>query len=121
MNSDQLASDYQTICPTSDLPVGKAKRIIVNQIPVALFHIEQGFFAIEDTCSHQGASLAFGTIDGFSVACPRHGAVFDIRTGTVLSLPALRGVKSYPVKIENNEIAIALAPISDNQPELLRL
>jgi len=120
MNSVPVSSSFQIVCPIAELPIGKSKRIILNDIPVALFHIEQGYFAIEDTCSHQGASLAFGSIDGFCVACPRHGAMFDIRTGDVLSLPALRGVKNYVVNIEDGNIVISTSPTSDKQPDLLR-
>lgn len=120
MNSEPLSYNFQIVCPIADLPIGKSKRIIVNEIPVALFHIEQGYFAIEDSCSHQGASLTFGSIDGFCVACPRHGAMFDIRTGDVLSLPALRGVKNYFVKIEEGNVVVSTAPTSDAQPDLLR-
>ncbi len=121
MNSQQLSTDFQIICPVTDLPVGKSKRITVGETAVALFHIDDGFFAIEDACSHQGASLAFGSIEGVSVACSRHGAVFDIRTGDVLSLPALRGVKSFLVKVEDGKLMIATTPVSDAQPALLRL
>ncbi len=121
MNSDLLSPDLLMVCPADDLPIGKSKRITLNHTAVAIFHIEEGFFAIEDACAHQGASLAFGNIDGFCVACPRHGALFDIRTGDVISLPALRGVRSYHVEVQDGQIVLAKTPVSSNLPELLRL
>lgn len=112
---------YHSICSLNDLPEGKSKRVVIDNVAIALFHIDQGFFAIEDSCSHQGASLAFGSLEGCHIACPRHGALFDIRNGNVVSLPALRGVKSYPVKIENGTLFISSIPNSEESPALLRL
>ena len=115
------APAYQPVCAESDLALGKAKRIIVETIPVAVFRLEDGFYAIEDTCSHQGASLAFGDLEGSVVACPRHGARFNVRTGATMSLPAVGGVRSYPVKIEDGQVFVGIRPISESIPELLRL
>jgi 3-phenylpropionate/trans-cinnamate dioxygenase ferredoxin component len=112
---------YQIVCAENDLAVGKARRIIVENTPVAVFHAEDGFYAIEDTCSHQAGSLAFGDLQGSVVACPRHGALFDIKTGETLSLPAVRGVRSYPVKIEGGQVFVGIRPKDEAIPELLRL
>lgn len=72
--------------------------------PVAVFHLEDGFYAIDNICSHEEASLAEGEIEDGKIECPLHGAMFDIRTGKNLSLPAVLPVKSYPVKIEDGNI-----------------
>lgn len=75
-------------------------------IPIAVFKLEEGYFAINDTCSHEKFSLSEGDIDGCEVECPLHGAVFDIKTGKNLSLPAVLPVKSYPVKVEDGNIML---------------
>jgi len=114
-----LEQSFLEVCPIVDIPVGKSKRILMNGIPVAVFHTDQGFYAIEDACSHQGASLAFGSLDGNHVACPRHGAIFDIRNGEVCSLPALRGVRSYLTRVEAEVLFVATEPTTQEQPALL--
>ena len=85
---------------------GDLKVIEHKDIPIAIFRLPDGFYALEDTCSHEEAFLSEGEMDGDAIECPLHGALFDIRTGKNLSLPAVLPVKSFPVKIENNEIMI---------------
>ncbi len=74
--------------------------------PIAIFKLEDGFYAIDDTCSHAEASLSEGEVEDHEIECPLHGAVFDLKTGNNLSLPAVVPVKSYPVKIEDNQLYI---------------
>ncbi|MEM7336480.1 MAG: non-heme iron oxygenase ferredoxin subunit, partial [Chloroflexota bacterium] len=62
------------------------------------------FFAIADLCSHDDGPLEDGSLEGYSVECPRHGACFDIRTGEALSLPATSAIPSFQVKIEDGFI-----------------
>jgi len=73
---------------------------------VAVFNIKGRFWAIEDRCSHQGASLSQGELMGYEIECPLHGARFDLRTGQNLRLPAVHPVHSYPVKVEDDTIWI---------------
>ena len=75
-------------------------------IRIALFKTDEGFFAINDTCSHAEASLSEGEVEDCEVECPLHGALFDLKTGKNLSFPAVTPVKSYPVKIKDGDIYI---------------
>jgi len=75
---------------------------------IAIFRLSDGFFALNNICSHEEAHLSEGEIEDDTIECPLHGAIFDIRTGKNLSLPAVLPVKSYPVKIENGEIKVNL-------------
>ncbi len=120
MINETKESQYIKIGNAEDISIGKAKRINVSGNPVAVFHLEDGFHAIEDTCSHAGASLSFGQIvDGHVVACSRHGAHFDIKTGRVVSLPAVRGVRCYEVKLEDGQLFVGEAPIPGDEPAII--
>jgi len=77
-------------------------------MPVALFNIGGEFFAIADVCTHDDGPLGDGEIENHQIICPRHGARFDIRTGEVLTLPAVKGVSSYPIKVEENMLYIGV-------------
>lgn len=95
------------VAETADIPEGKAKRVIVKRQPIAIFNCSGQFYAIEDTCSHADASLAEGEIhDGCKVACPLHGALFDIKTGAALSFPAVSPVERYKVTVEGTAIMV---------------
>jgi len=94
-------------CKTSDLKPGGAIRVN-HKPPIAVYRLNDGFYATDDTCTHAEASLAAGDVDleECAVECPYHGSFFDIKTGHVLSLPASRPLKTYPVKIVDDEVFV---------------
>jgi nitrite reductase/ring-hydroxylating ferredoxin subunit len=94
-------------CKTDELKPGEAIRVNVTP-PIALFRLNDGFYATEDTCTHAQASLSAGDIDleeGI-VECPYHAAQFDIRTGIVVALPASKPLKTYPVKLVGDDVFV---------------
>jgi 3-phenylpropionate/trans-cinnamate dioxygenase ferredoxin subunit len=94
-------------CRTDDLKPGAAVRI--NTTPaIAVFRLEDGFYATEDTCSHAQSSLAAGDVDldDCTVECPYHASQFEIKTGRVLSLPATKPIKTFPVRIVGDEVFV---------------
>jgi 3-phenylpropionate/trans-cinnamate dioxygenase ferredoxin component len=94
-------------CKTDQLKPGEALRLNLEP-PIAVYRLNDGYYATEDNCSHAQASLAAGDIDleECSVECPYHGSLFDIRSGRVLSLPAARPIKTYPVKVVDDEVLV---------------
>jgi 3-phenylpropionate/trans-cinnamate dioxygenase ferredoxin subunit len=98
---------FVTVARVGDIPEGGVKVVRLEDQPIALFHVEGAYYAIDDVCTHDGGPLAEGAIiEGHVVECPRHGARFDIRTGDVLALPATAPVACYPVRIEGDEIKV---------------
>ena len=75
---------------------------------LVLFHVGGQFYCLDDVCTHDGGPLGEGRLDGFEVACPRHGARFDIRTGVAKTMPATENTVSYPVKVEGGEVFVRL-------------
>jgi 3-phenylpropionate/trans-cinnamate dioxygenase ferredoxin subunit len=71
-----------------------------------LCNVNGEYCAIEDVCTHDGAPLGNGRLRGEEIACPRHGARFNVKTGAALSMPAVVPVDTYPVKVEGNSILI---------------
>jgi 3-phenylpropionate/trans-cinnamate dioxygenase ferredoxin subunit len=94
-------------CGTNDLKAGEALRLNITP-PIAIYRLNDGFYATEDTCTHAQSSLAAGDIDleECTVECPYHAALFDIRTGFVLGPPANKPVKTYPVKVVGDEVFV---------------
>jgi nitrite reductase/ring-hydroxylating ferredoxin subunit len=77
-----------------------------GNLQIGLFKVDGAFHAISAWCSHQRATMIHGSLDGYELTCPFHGARFDVRNGRALSLPAVRPVKSYPVKVEGEDILL---------------
>src|SRR4051812_40316889 len=99
-------------CDVADLAVGEAL-LLPGPVPISVFHTEDGFFAIDDTCSHQDASLADGWIEGCFVECPLHAALFDLRTGIPACLPAKEPVRTYSVVVDDGVIYVRSAAKED--------
>lgn len=92
-----------------DVPPGSMKTVHVGGKTIALANVDGKIFAIDDTCSHAQCSLGSeGFIDGNVVTCGCHGGQFDVTNGKVMSMPAVVDVASYPVKIEGQDVRVAL-------------
>ncbi len=84
---------------------------------VAIFHTEDGeVFAVDDTCTHQDASLADGWLEGCEVECPLHASKFDLRTGRVDAPPAKRPVRTHAVTLSDGDIYLTLSADLPNLP-----
>ena len=79
-------------CALADLPPGESIRIVAH-VPVAVFNADGELFAIDDTCTHQDASLSEGWLEDCMIECPLHAACFDLRTGKPTGHPAKRSVR----------------------------
>lgn len=93
---------------TSDLAPGTCKVADAEGRKIALFNVDGAFHAIDNTCTHRGGPLGEGELAGNVVTCPWHGATFDVRTGAVEGPPAPAGVRSFPVKVEGNDLLVEL-------------
>lgn len=99
------------VCALTDLPRGSARRLPVDP-PVSVFHTDTGeLFAVDDTCTHQAASLADGWLEGCEVECPLHAAVFDLRTGEADGLIAREPLRTHAVAVEDGQIYVTVAPL----------
>ena len=74
--------------------------------PVAICNVGGRFYAVEDVCSHDGASFGQTELEGVEITCPRHGAAFDVTTGAVIRLPAAVPVKTYGVRTNGDDIEV---------------
>ena len=96
------------VTAAADVPPGERLFIETDDKPIIIFNIDGDFFAVDDECTHDNGPLSDGELDGFCVACPRHGAVFDVRTGQVKALPAVKNISAYPVRVTDGMIEIGI-------------
>lgn len=101
-------SEFQTVAKVSSLPPGQGTTVEVEGKLLALFHHDGEFYAIDDMCPHQGASLGAGHLDDEgAVTCPWHAWRFRVCDGTWCDNPRLK-VDTYEVRVDGDEIQVRL-------------
>ena len=96
------------VCLLSELAPGERRLVEHDNLEIGVFNCDGAFYAIEDRCSHDDGPLAEGEFDegACTVECPRHGSLFDLKTGKPLTLPAYVPVDTFPVIIEEETIKL---------------
>jgi 3-phenylpropionate/trans-cinnamate dioxygenase ferredoxin subunit len=78
----------------------------LGEIPIALYRLAGAVYAIDDVCTHEFALLSQGFVEGGTIECPLHQACFDIATGRCLAGPATVDLRTYPVRIDGNDVYV---------------
>ncbi|HEX9592605.1 MAG TPA: non-heme iron oxygenase ferredoxin subunit [bacterium] len=99
-------ADWIDVAPVVEFPEGSFRCLEVDAAQIAVFHLADGFFAIEDVCTHDGGILTGGVVEGSEIVCPRHGARFDLKTGEALEPPAYEAVDTLPVRVADGVVQV---------------
>jgi 3-phenylpropionate/trans-cinnamate dioxygenase ferredoxin component len=99
---------YVRACALSDLTDDEPLSVELNDEPVAIVKACGDVYAIRDVCSHAEVPLSEGEVDGCTIECWLHGSRFDLRTGKPTGMPATEPVPVYPVKIEDDDVLVAI-------------
>ncbi len=105
--SEQTAR-FVRVGRVAEVPPDRAEVFVVEDRQIAVYRLPDGFYAIDDICTHDGGPLAEGEVEGDQVICPRHGARFSIKTGAALTFPAITPVDTYPVRIEGEDLLVGM-------------
>ncbi len=101
-------SEFIKLTTRSELPpVGEAKEFEINGRTICVANTDEGCSAMDNVCVHRGGPLGQGVVDGNKIICPWHGWMFDVNTGASSHNAAVR-VKTFPLKIEGDDVLIAL-------------
>lgn len=103
-----MSDGFIKVGKVGELQSGRMKRVNINGQRILLANVDGNFYASDDSCTHEEASLSTGFLKGELVKCPLHGSRFNVRTGEVLEEPAEENLRTYPVRIEGNDILIGL-------------
>jgi 3-phenylpropionate/trans-cinnamate dioxygenase ferredoxin subunit len=97
-----------TVCPVAELQPGEVRLVEWEDLEIGVFNCDGSVYALEDRCSHDNGPLAEGEFDhdNCTVECPRHGSLFDVKTGRPMTLPAYVPVDTFPVIIEDETIKL---------------
>jgi 3-phenylpropionate/trans-cinnamate dioxygenase ferredoxin subunit len=104
-------ADFVAVAKTSEVPDPGKLLVEVEERLVVLIHAAGHWYALDDVCTHDGGPLSEGPLDPTesTIACPRHGAKFDIRTGAALTMPATKPTKMHDVRVEGDRILVRLS------------
>ena len=92
---------------TSDIPSGKMVMVSADGKDILVTNVDGNYYAMDDTCTHAGASLSEGSLDGSTVTCPWHGSTWDCKTGKMIAFGVqLNDLPSYKVTVESDEIFV---------------
>lgn len=98
---------FHQVARTDDVPPGKVKVVEIGGRSILLCHSRDGLFAIENMCSHAAEPLECGRMKAGWIACPVHGARFDLATGEAMNPPATQPIATFPVRIsEDGQIEV---------------
>ena len=111
-------TDY-TLFPLATIEPGTAQKVTIDGRDIALVRLDDDVYAIGDTCSHADVSLSEGFVeaDDCAIECERHGALFDLKTGEPLSLPAVRPVPTYDVAVVDGDVVLTITSAPNDPVE----
>jgi 3-phenylpropionate/trans-cinnamate dioxygenase ferredoxin component len=109
MTGETSADGYVRVAALADVPPNTLLHVDVGDERVCLANADDTIYAFRDNCSHRDFPLSSGTIIDGSVECGWHGGRFDMATGKATQLPAIKPIRTYPVRVEDGEIHVLVA------------
>ncbi len=97
---------FVPVFAASELAPGAMRRVKIGDTEIAIYHIGDDFHATGAICTHERADLTKGRLEGGAVFCPLHGAKFEVATGRVLSPPAFKKLRTYPVRVADGVLEV---------------
>ena len=94
------------VAKTTEIADNEAKKVMVGELQIAVFNLGGTFYAIDDICTHAYASLAEGYVEDGCVECPLHAGLFDIKTGKAQGIPVFEDIKTYPTRVDGEDIFV---------------
>jgi 3-phenylpropionate/trans-cinnamate dioxygenase ferredoxin subunit len=105
-NRPEASGSFARVLKTSDVPPGTKKAVEICGQSILVCHSQDRFYAISNICSHAHEKLECGRMLKGWIACPAHGARFDLATGRAMNPPAVRGIRTFEIRIVDDWIEV---------------
>lgn len=115
MNDTVEARTWHAVGSTDTFEIDAGTARVIDGKRIAIFRTAEGFFAIDDLCTHDVASLAEGWVEDGCVECPLHQARFNLASGAVEAGPAWQPVTAYPTRLEGAILYVGVAPCATRE------
>ncbi|VVO78277.1 3-phenylpropionate/cinnamic acid dioxygenase ferredoxin subunit [Pseudomonas fluorescens] len=106
-------SQFHHVLDTAQLPAGKNKAVTLAGLSILICNSGGEFFAVENRCTHQGAELEGGRLRNNMIACPEHGVLFDVRTGSGKGPLGRVPLRTFALQVVDGRIEAALQPATE--------
>jgi metal-sulfur cluster biosynthetic enzyme/nitrite reductase/ring-hydroxylating ferredoxin subunit len=108
MSQTQASHQFTPVAHAADV-ADKGRLVVeIEERLLVLIRVGDEFYALDDVCTHDDGPLSEGTVDDHTIACPRHGAKFDVRTGAALTMPATRPTQAHDVEVRDGQVYVRL-------------
>tara|TARA_B100000941_G_C28450636_1_gene524880 strand:+ start:205 stop:519 length:315 start_codon:yes stop_codon:yes gene_type:complete len=101
-----MSDEWKLVCKVEDIEMEDLIRFDYEDKTFCVYRLEDGFYATDGICTHEDVHLEEGLVMDSEIECPMHQGIFDIKSGKAVSPPACDDLKTYPVKVENEEVYI---------------
>ena len=98
-----------------ELSIENKLKVSAGDKTILLVNVDGSYYAIENKCPHMGGSLFYGNLEGENIVCPRHGAIFNVKTGKNVGAAKILFLKTtpddakiFPVKVEGEDILVGI-------------
>jgi naphthalene 1,2-dioxygenase ferredoxin component len=99
---------WQEAIAAGDLPANDVVAVLVAGKDLAIYGVDGDVFASDNLCTHGHARLCDGFLEGHEIECPLHQGKFDVRSGAPACAPVTEAIRTYPVRIENGRVYVAI-------------
>lgn len=99
-------TDFIRVGKKTDFPLNMATGIEINGRYLCIANDNGRLYALEDQCSHAQSLISGGEVEGGEIACPLHGARFEVASGAAKTLPAVKPVQTFDVKVEGDDVFV---------------
>ena len=97
------------LCNAADVAPGMALKVEIADLTLAVFNVGGEFYVTDDQCTHGPGSLSEGTLEDDVIECNFHNGQFNVRSGEVVSPPCMVPVKTYPARVVDGKVTVAIS------------
>lgn len=103
-----MAAEFAVVFSVDAIKPGVTRRVTIDGHPILIANVNGAFYAVDDLCTHEDSSLSLGCLKGELVSCTLHGSRFSVITGEPMEEPATEALRTWPVRIEGDDILIGV-------------